>query len=71
MSETEIALARAYLSAAGQDPVAALIRSVKDLARMGRILHGFVPPQGFSGEDAAEATLRSLRAIEASPAAAA
>lgn len=33
MSETEIALARAYLIAAGQDPVAALIRSVKDLAR--------------------------------------
>jgi hypothetical protein len=33
MSETEIALARAYLIAAGQDPVAALIRSVKDLAK--------------------------------------
>jgi hypothetical protein len=33
MSEIEIALARAYLSASGQDPVGALIRSVRDLAR--------------------------------------
>lgn len=38
MSETEIALARAYLARSGQDPVAALIRSVKDLARMRRLL---------------------------------
>ena len=33
MSETEIALARAYLAVSGQDPVTALIRSVKDLTR--------------------------------------
>lgn len=33
MSETEIALARAYLETSGHDPVTALIRSVRDLAR--------------------------------------
>lgn len=38
MSETEIALAKAYLSASGQDPIAALIRSVRDLARTRRLL---------------------------------
>ncbi len=38
MSETEIALAQAYLSASDQDPVGALIRSVKDLARTRRLL---------------------------------
>lgn len=38
MSETEIALARAYLTASDQDPVAALIRSVKDLAQTRRML---------------------------------
>lgn len=32
MQDYEVALARAYLAAAGNDPVAALIRSVKDLA---------------------------------------
>ena len=69
MSETEIALARAYLSAAEQDPIAALIRSVKDLARMGRILAGSVPGQELGPGDGAEATLRSLRAIEAASAA--
>lgn len=40
MSETEIDLAKQYLSAAGQDPVAALIRSVRDLARARRLLAG-------------------------------
>lgn len=40
MSETEIDLAKRYLSAAGQDPVAALIRSVRDLARAHRLLAG-------------------------------
>ncbi|TDR93453.1 hypothetical protein [Enterovirga rhinocerotis] len=64
MSETEIALARAYLSAAEQDPIAALIRSVKDLARMGRVLAGTVPGQELGREDCGDATLRSLRAIE-------
>ena len=34
MSEIEIDLARAYLVTCGQDPVMALIRSVKDLVRM-------------------------------------
>lgn len=38
MSETEIALASAYLKASGQDPVAALIRSVRDLARVRRMM---------------------------------
>lgn len=38
MSETEIALAQAYLKVSGQDPVSALIRSVRDLARTRRIL---------------------------------
>ena len=33
MSETEIALARAYLETSGHDPVTALIRSVRDLTR--------------------------------------
>ena len=36
MTELEIALARAYLLASDQDPVSALIRSVKDLARLRR-----------------------------------
>lgn len=38
MSETEIDLARAYLEAAAHDPVGALIRSVRDLARARRLL---------------------------------
>ena len=42
MSETEIDLAKQYLSAAGQDPVAALIRSVRDLARANRLLAGSI-----------------------------
>ena len=33
MIESEIALARAYLAVSGQDPVTALIRSVRDLER--------------------------------------
>lgn len=41
MSETEIDLAKHYLSAAGQDPVAALICSVRDLARARRLLAGW------------------------------
>lgn len=40
MSETEIALAQAYLARSGQDPVAALIRSVRDVAAMRRLLGG-------------------------------
>ena len=36
MNETEIALARAYLARAGQDPVTALICSVRDVARLRR-----------------------------------
>lgn len=43
MSEMEIALARAYLSAAGQDAVGALIRSVRDLAKARALVSvGFV-----------------------------
>ena len=44
MSETEIALAQAYLSASDQDPVGALIRSVKDLARTRRLLASLPRP---------------------------
>lgn len=33
MTETEIELTRAYLRLAGHDPIAALIRSVRDLTR--------------------------------------
>lgn len=40
MSETEIALAKAYLARSGQDPIAALIRSVRDIAAMRRLLGG-------------------------------
>jgi hypothetical protein len=40
MDTLEISLARAYLAASGQDPVTALIRSVKDLARVRRMLAG-------------------------------
>ena len=39
MDNIEIALARRYLEASGQDAITALIRSVKDLARMGRLVH--------------------------------
>jgi hypothetical protein len=38
MDALEISLAQAYLAASGQDPVTALIRSVKDLARVRRML---------------------------------
>jgi hypothetical protein len=38
MDSLEISIARAYLAASGQDPVTALIRSVKDLARTRRLL---------------------------------
>lgn len=38
MSEVEISLTRAYLDAAGHDPVTALIRSVRDLAIIGQVL---------------------------------
>lgn len=62
MSETEIALARAYLTACGQDPVAALIRSVKDLAQTRRMLAGL--PALIAGLHDEEPTLRSLEAIE-------
>lgn len=36
MTEVEISLARAYLAASGQDPIAALVRSVRDIARLRR-----------------------------------
>jgi hypothetical protein len=38
MSEHEITMARAYLNASDQDPVGALIRSIKDLAHARRML---------------------------------
>ena len=40
MDSLEISLTRAYLAASGQDPITALIRSVKDLARVRRMLTG-------------------------------
>lgn len=40
MDALEISLARAYLAASGQDPITALIRSVKDLARVRRMMTG-------------------------------
>jgi hypothetical protein len=40
MSIVEIELARGYLARSDQDPVAALIRSVRDLARLRRLLAG-------------------------------
>lgn len=67
MSETEIDLARGYLAAAEQDPVAALIRSVKDLARTRRMLAAL--PALIAGLDDEDPTRRSFEAIEASRAA--
>ena len=40
MTTSEIALAQAYLAASGHDPITALIRSVRDNARMRRLLSG-------------------------------
>lgn len=40
MSIVEIELARGYLARSDQDPVAALIRSVRDLAKLRRLLAG-------------------------------
>lgn len=41
MSDFEIALASSYLARSGQDPVAALIRSVRDIARLRDLMaHG-------------------------------
>ncbi|WP_375460093.1 hypothetical protein [uncultured Enterovirga sp.] len=40
MTEIEIELTRAYLQSSGQDPVAALIRSVRDLTRTLRHFSG-------------------------------
>ena len=57
MSETEIALARAYLDAAGQDPVGALIRSVRDLARTRRLLAGRADRQAGDTDPRREAPL--------------
>ena len=51
MSEVEIAVAQAYLTAAGQDPVAALIRSVKDLVQS----RGDVGPPSPGDEESADA----------------
>ncbi|MBV9077570.1 MAG: hypothetical protein JO048_08805 [Methylobacteriaceae bacterium] len=65
MSEMEIALARAYLKAADQDPVGALIRSVRDLARtQGYVSAGYVRgrlpgllPEDGEAEDGVSADL--------------
>ena len=62
MSETEISMARAYLTASDQDPVAALIRSVKDLAQTRRMLASL--PALIEGLYDEEPTLRSFESIE-------
>lgn len=62
MSEVEISMARAYLTASDQDPVAALIRSVKDLAQTRRMLASL--PTLIAGLYDDEPTLRSLETIE-------
>ena len=48
MQDYEITLARAYLAASGNDPIAALIRSVKDLASAHRQVAGGSPPPSAS-----------------------
>jgi hypothetical protein len=53
MDSLEISLARAYLAASGQDPVTALIRSVKDLARTRRLLADAAGDSGSSAEQPA------------------
>lgn len=62
MSELEISMARAYLRASDQDAVAALIRSVKDLAHSRRMLASL--PTLLAGLYNEEPTARSLRSIE-------
>jgi len=62
MSELEISMAQAYLRASDQDAVAALIRSVKDLAHTRRMLASL--PTLLAGLYDDEPTVRSLRAIE-------
>lgn len=56
MSEVEIALARAYLSAAGQDAVGALIRSVRDLARARELVSVGYVRGSLPGPDGCEET---------------
>lgn len=65
MSEIEISLARAYLTASDQDPISALIRSVKDLAHTRRMLASL--PDLIAGlyDDETDRTVRSFEAIEA------
>lgn len=65
MSELEISMARAYLTASEQDPVAALIRSVKDLAQTRRMLASL--PNMIAGLYDDEPTRLSLEAIENEP----
>jgi hypothetical protein len=65
MSEHEISLARAYLTASDQDPVAALIRSVRDLAQTRRMLASLPSMIADLYADEPSPTLRSLEAIEA------
>lgn len=63
MSEVEISMARAYLTASDQDPVAALIRSVKDLAQTRRMLASL--PTLIAGLYEEDETLRSFESLEA------
>lgn len=65
MSEFEIALTRAYLRAAGQDPVAALIRSVRDLTRTRLAAAGDVVEPDPAPRDAADEASSSRRLAEA------
>lgn len=62
MSEVEISMARAYLTASDQDPVAALIRSVKDLAQTRRMLASL--PTLIAGLYDEDQTLASFESIE-------
>lgn len=63
MDSLEISIARAYLAASGQDPVTALIRSVKDLARTRRLLADIqIGAAPISGPIAGAGALRAYSA---------
>lgn len=65
MSEFEIELTRAYLRAAGQDPVAALIRSVRDLTRTHLAAARDVVEPGPAPRDAADEPMAGRSLAEA------
>lgn len=65
MSEYEIALAQAYLKASRQDAVAALVRSVRDLARMRAIASTGLAARAIQREHALSYPLISGQAGDA------